>query len=101
MKHDKKNNRIFFDNDDEFYNYVVDPAMIITQSDINGQYYNDFNLNPEYLDGVKNGCKYVIKDEDSKIFKHKAVSFRTITKPVYNLCPYYEGCDDIVFDCEC
>ena len=85
-------NIIYFDNDDEFYEFCVVPKLVPVQY-VNGDgqiaYYTDFNLSDAYHDAVKAGKKFMIKNEDSSIFKHKCVSYRTLSKPIENLCQYF------------
>ena len=78
----------YFENDDEFYNYCVDPRIIPMKSD-EGFYYTTFNFTPQYLSDIDNGVKFVIKDVDSVIFKHKAVSVGLMNKRVQNLEQYF------------
>ena len=87
-------NVIYFDNDDEFYDYCVEPKLItIPFVDKNGdtRYYTDFNFTNAYNNDVKDGKIFIIKDENSQIYKHKAVSYRTITKEISNLEPWYKN----------
>ena len=51
--------------------------------------FTDFDFTHEYLDAIAKGLRFIIKDEDSQICKHKAVSYRTITKNIDNLDNYY------------
>ena len=50
----------------------------------------DFNLSNAYNDAISQGKKFIIKDPNSQIFKHQAVSYRTITKPIQNLEEYFD-----------
>lgn len=79
----------YFNNDDEFYNYCVDPRIIPMKSS-EGFYYTTFNFTPQYISDVDNGIKFVIKDSNSKIFKRKAVAVGIMTKRVQNLEQYLE-----------
>lgn len=93
---DVKEKVIYFDNDQEFYEYVVVPRLVPIQyvdNCGNERYYTDFNFSPQYLHNVENGTKFIIKDEDSQIYKHGAVSYRTITKEISNLEPWYDDED--------
>ena len=88
---EKKDNIIYFDTDDDFYEFCVVPAC--HQRDVllnNGQIssFMDFDLSNDYWNAVKDGKYFVIKDPKSQIYKHKAVSYRTITKPIKNLKNY-------------
>ena len=83
---------IFFDNDDEFYKFCVIPELIpheYTRDDSTTGYYVDFEFSNAYNDAIKNGYHFVIKDEDSQICKHNAVSYRFCTKQLQNLDRYY------------
>ncbi len=85
-------NIMYFNNDDDFYKFCVVPNVIISQEvDDNGQTYNvfTFNFTDTYNSCVKDGKKFIIKDQNSRIFKNKKVSYKTITKPVENLEPYF------------
>lgn len=86
-------NVIYFDTDDDLYNYVVIPQIVEREYvNKNGEvdYYADFNLNPAYYDDLNNSVKYVIRDKNSKILKrNNTVSYRTISKKLKNLQPWY------------
>lgn len=94
MLRDLKQNVIYFDNDDEFYNYVVVPKLIPIKTDTidkngNPVYYCDWNFSNLYNTDLQNNTQFIIKDENSQIFKHGGVSYRTITKPIQNLQQYF------------
>ena len=79
----------YFENDDEFYSYAVDPRIIPMKLK-EGVYYTTFNFTPQYLSDVDNGVIFVIKDVNSKIFKHKAVCVGLMNKRVQNLEQYFD-----------
>ena len=79
----------YFENDDDFYNYCVDPRIVPMKSD-EGFYYTTFNFTPQYISDVASGVKFVIKDVNSKIFKHKAVCVGIMNKRVQNLEQYFD-----------
>ena len=88
-----KYNTIYFDSDEDFYNFAVVPKLeIVSRLDDNGVNYNytDFNLSTKYYNAINDGMSFVIKDEDSQIFKHGCVSYRTISKPIQNLKQYFK-----------
>jgi len=92
-----KQKTIYFNNDDEFYAYSVIPKIFDVKyigEDGVERYHTDFNFTPHYLNEVKNGTIFVIKDEDSNICKHGGVSYRTIFKEVPNLEPWFEELDE-------
>lgn len=85
-------NIMYFNNDDEFYKFCVVPKLIPIQyfdKSGNEKYYNDFNLSNRYNYALDKGIKFCIKDEDSQIYKHGCVSYRTITKEIDNLEPWF------------
>jgi len=91
-----KDNIIYFDSDNEFYDYCVVPELVPVQyidSEGNERYYNSFNFSSEYNKAIDNGMRFVIKDEDSKIYQHGCVSYRTISKDIQNLDPWYDDYD--------
>ena len=85
------NNTLYFESDDEFYGWCVVPKLeckkYINRDNKESQYC-DFNLTFEYEKAVKEGKQFIIKDVDSKIYKHGCVSYRTISKPIKNLKPF-------------
>ena len=83
----KKNNTIYFDSDDEFFSYCVDPRPIIRE----GQHckYVDFEFTKQYKKDLDNGLRFCIKDDNSLIEKHGVVTFMTESKEVKNLDPWY------------
>ena len=87
-----KSNIRYFDNDDEFYQFCVVPQLVpveYTDADGNTHHCATFNLSQQYLNDLENGIQFVIKDENSQIFKHGSVSYRTITKPISGLIQYF------------
>ena len=101
----KDYNIMHFKNDDEFYNFCVEPCVIITECGCcngkcnegccneccdNKTYYQDFPYTNEYVKAVNEGKCFMIDDENSQIAKRGAVSYKSITKNVHNLMPYYE-----------
>ena len=82
----------YFDTDDDFYNFCVVPQVVQRERiKDNGDVIRsfDFELSNEYYDAVNNNIMFIIKDLNSQIYKHQAVSYRTVTKPVSNLEQYY------------
>lgn len=86
-----KSNTMYFNTDDEFYQFCVVPQLIpVEYIDNNGEtdYYFTFNLSNAYNKAISDGINFVIKDENSNIYKNGCVSYRTITKPISNLKQY-------------
>lgn len=93
MKIDKEQNIMFFDNDDEFYEFCVIPKIIpvpftdpVSKETL---YKMDFKLSDSYEKAKNNDTVFVICDDNSQIYKHGCVSYRTISKKIDNLEPYY------------
>ena len=84
---------MYFDNDDEFYIFSVDPNIITTpytRADGTTGYVADWDFTQGYKDAVADGVRFIIKDEDSQIYKHKAITHRVATKPISNLEQYFK-----------
>lgn len=85
-------NKMYFKCDDDFYQFCVVPVIIPREfvNKLTGEtlYYMDFELSDAYKNALAQNKKFVIKDKNSQIFKHKCVSYRTITKPIENLEEY-------------
>ena len=82
-----QDNNMIFTDDDEFYEFVVVPELTIHRSDITGHLYSDFELSTVYYDAIEKHKNFMIENSRS-IYKHQAVSYRTITKPIKNLVEY-------------
>ena len=70
-----KENTIFFESDDEFTDFCVAPYAEILRSD-NGSPNFEGRYSDEYLKCVEEGAKFVIKDENSKVYKRQCVCKR-------------------------
>lgn len=81
------NNTIYFDSDDEFLDFALDRRIVIKEG--KNCLYTDFNFTSMYQKEVDNGVRFCIKDENSQIEKRQAISYRTITKEVENLDPWF------------
>lgn len=94
----------FFESDDEFADFCVAPYAEIIHSDSSPAVVGRYS--DEYLNCIEKGIKYVIKDEDSQVYKRQVVSKRVHVKSllldvsipnrtcnvqlkVQNLEPYY------------
>ena len=90
-------NVIYFDTDDDFYDYAVKPNFIVNQNPTGGMFY-DMDMTDEYKLAVENGKLFCIKDENSAIYKHGCVSCRTLSKQVQNLEPYFANFTDKIIE---
>jgi len=79
---------IYFKDDDEFYNFCVIPNLVVRKMEDPDVYYSDFDFSDAYKNAINSDRNFVIMDENSKIFKHGAVSVGPITKKVQNLKEY-------------
>lgn len=80
MRIDQSKNAIFFDNDDEFYQFAVNPLLTVTNGD--NIPYSDWNFTDGYNSALAANTDFIICDDNSKTYKNQSVSYRTITKPV-------------------
>lgn len=88
-KMEDENNIIFFDNDNDFYEFCVEPKVFPAKDEhLQDLGYIDFNLSAAYQDAVTAGKSFMIKDINSQIYKKGCVSYRTISKPIKNLKKY-------------
>lgn len=83
----KCDNIIAFNNDQEFMDYCICPNVVILRGE-SGVLYYDINYTDLYNDAINSGTFFVIKDSNSQICKHNAVSLHSITKPISNLKQY-------------
>ena len=88
-------NIIYFDNDDDFYAFAVNPSFIINECSNNSGYYYDFNFTNDYNNAIGCGKSFMIRDKKSKVNKHKCVYNRTVCKQVDNLKPYYGNWSEV------
>lgn len=80
MRIDQSKNAIFFDNDEEFYQFAVNPLLSVTNGD--DIPYTDWNFTDCYNSAVAANTDFIICDDNSNTYKNQCVSYRTITKPV-------------------
>lgn len=74
-----KSNILFFENDDEFADFCIAPYAIVKISEKGNPYYEG-EFSEIYLKAIEEGKKFVIKDEDSKVYKRSSVSARVFAK---------------------
>ncbi|MBR5036430.1 MAG: hypothetical protein IKX69_04510 [Prevotella sp.] len=67
--------KMYFESDKEFTDFCVAPYAEIVRPE-NGSPYFEGRYSDEYLKCVKAGITFVVKDEDSQVYKHKCVSKR-------------------------
>lgn len=91
-KNDNELKYIYFDSDDDFYKFCVVPNVIEIDyiNPITGENCKKlgFELSNQYYDAINSGKKFVIKDHNSQIYKHKCVSYRTMSRNIQNLDVY-------------
>lgn len=68
---------IYFESDDEFTDFCVAPYAVIKQSE-SGVYYYHGEYSDLYKKAIEEGKKFVIKDENSQVYKHQRVCKRVL-----------------------
>lgn len=81
----RNGNTITFTDDEDFFNFAVSPYDVFNRTEA-GTLYHDWNFTSDYNKAVEEGVKFVIEDENSLVAKRKCVCFRTVCKPVENVC---------------
>ena len=71
---------LFFETDEEFTEFCVAPYAETKKND-NGSDYIVGDYSDEYKKCIEQGKKFIIKDEDSQVFKRQCVTKRV---PVFN-----------------
>lgn len=99
----EENNIVYFESDEEFTDFCVAHYAIVKRSadgtlSVEGQY------SDMYKKYIEEGKTFIIKDEDSQVYKHQCVSKRvpvqstgrsaTVQLPVQNLEQYFEDLED-------
>jgi hypothetical protein len=72
---EESNNTVYFESDDEFTDFCVAPYAVVKQSE-KGTYYVEGEYSDEYLECLKKRKTFVIKDENSVVFKRQCVTKR-------------------------
>lgn len=81
MVTDEKNNKITFDNDDEFYDWAVSKFDVFERTE-SGTLVVTWNFTSLYEKALEKGTKLIINDPKSLVVKHQAATFRAVTRPV-------------------
>ena len=68
---------MYFESDNEFADFCVAPYAVIKQSE-NGGYYYHGEYSDLYKEAVEEGKRFVIKDENSQIYKRQCVCKRVL-----------------------
>ena len=98
-----KKNIIYFDSDMEFEDFCIAPYAVVKRS-ANGTLFVEGQYSDMYKKYIEEGKTFVIKDEDSRVYKHQCVSKRvsvqgtgrcaTVQLPVQNVEEYFEDLED-------
>ena len=67
-----KDNIKYFNSDAEFEDFCVAPYAVIKETESGALYYTG-EYSEEYLACIENGMKFVIRDEDSVVYKRQCV----------------------------
>ena len=71
---------LFFESDEEFTDFCVAPFAEIKKSE-NGGFYVVGDYSDEYKKCIEQGKRFIIKDENSQVYKRQCVTKRV---PVFN-----------------
>lgn len=85
----KVDNTYVFEDDDEFYNYVVVPKVYIKESEVTNSKYCAMELTKFYKDAVKNGEEFYIADPESKVMKREVVQLGPCQASLKNINPFF------------
>lgn len=72
-------NIFFFDSDDEFTDFCVKPYATVVYPQ-NGSPYIEGDYSDEYKQCIEEGKRFIIKDEDSKVYRRNCVCKRVPIK---------------------
>ena len=78
-----------FENDDEFFDFAVNPLIRVMEDPKSGTHYYDYDLTTNYNDALKDNVEFIIRDPNSLISKRNCVSYKLISKKIQNMHPYY------------
>ena len=82
MRIDQENNIVYFDNDEEFFDFCVNTELVIKTS-AKGTLYYDMDFTEWYKSHVGEATKIVILDSHSEILHHGGVvTYRTCNKKI-------------------
>jgi hypothetical protein len=84
---EKIDNIIYFESDDEFTDFCIAPYAVVKRSS-EGTLFVEGQYSDMYKKYIEEGKTFIIKDEDSQVFKHQCISKRVPVKvdgfPSYN-----------------
>lgn len=102
-------NIFFFESDDEFTDFCIAPYAVVKRSS-EGTLFVEGQYSDMYKKYIEQGKTFIIKDENSQVYKRQCVSKRVPVKiddfpsydrltlvqlPVQNLKPYFEDLEDL------
>ena len=102
-------NIFFFESDDEFTDFCIAPYAVVKRSS-DGTLFVEGQYSDMYKKYIEQGKTFIIKDENSQVYKRQCVSKRVPVKiddfpsydrltlvqlPVQNLKPYFEDLEDL------
>ena len=76
------NDIIYFESDEEFTDFCLAPYAVVKQTET-GIWYVEGEYSDLYKKAIKKGTKFIIKDEDSAVYRRKCVTKRV---PVQGTC---------------
>ncbi len=102
-------NIFFFESDDEFTDFCIAPYAVVKRSS-DGTLFVEGQYSDMYKKYIEQGKTFIIKDENSQVYKRQCVNKRVPVKiddfpsydrltlvqlPVQNLEPYFEDLEDL------
>lgn len=71
-----------FDDDDELTTFCIDPNPVIKTHKKLGIKYFDYEMTPCYMDAIKNGYTFAVRDPKSRAVKNGHLSIGSITNKI-------------------
>lgn len=94
-----KENIIYFESDEEFEDFCIAPFGVIEYGQSGSPFWKGL-YSDQYTNAIQNGMRFVIKNEDSTVYKRMCVTKRVpiqgtsrtapVQLPVQNLEPYFD-----------
>ena len=82
MIEDRLNNRIVFFDDDDLYDYAVDPVWNLVDDESGKGKKYDWDFTPFFKDALASNAELVIRDQNSHALKDQMIGFKGCNKPI-------------------
>lgn len=97
-KENKNEKIMYFDNDDDLAIFCINPELkVYTTKTTLGDVITlaDYDFTPQYYKALDDGIMFCVKDKNSRLNKNGLLAYKTCTKKINNIVPYYYGTDEI------